>query len=85
MERLGRCDRGLSSELELTVDQDHVPRDCVVNLDNIHTLPRNAFRQRITSCHQRAFMMRVARYEPAPDAECDLAEPKESAPQVTDR
>jgi mRNA interferase MazF len=45
---LTRTRRGLSSELELTVDQDHVPSNCVVNFDNIHTLPRNAFRQRIT-------------------------------------
>ena len=45
---LTRTRRGLVSELELTVDEDHVPSACVVNFDNIHTLPRNAFRRRIT-------------------------------------
>jgi mRNA interferase MazF len=44
---LTRTRRGLVSELELTAAQDGVPSDCVVNFDNIHTLPRNAFRRRI--------------------------------------
>lgn len=45
---LTRTRRGLVSELELTAADDDVPSDCVVNFDNIHTLPRNAFRRRIT-------------------------------------
>lgn len=44
---LTRTRRGLVSELELTTADDGVPSDCVVNFDNIHTLPRNAFRRRI--------------------------------------
>ncbi len=39
--------RGLVSELELTAREDGVPADCVVNFDNIHTLPRAAFRRPI--------------------------------------
>lgn len=45
---LTRTRRGLTSELELTAASDGVPSDCVVNFDNIHTLPRRAFRRRIT-------------------------------------
>src|SRR5512144_3028076 len=45
---LTRTRRGLVSELELTAVDDHVPSDCVVNFDNIHTLPRSAFRRRIS-------------------------------------
>ena len=45
---LTRTRRGLVSELELTAADDHVPSDCVVNFDNLHTLPRSAFRRRIT-------------------------------------
>jgi mRNA interferase MazF len=26
-----------------------VPTDCVVNFDNLHTVPRSAFRRKITS------------------------------------
>ena len=44
---LTRTRRGLVSELELTVADDQVPSDCVVNFDNLHTLPRTAFRRRI--------------------------------------
>jgi mRNA interferase MazF len=40
--------RGLTSELRLGVD-DGVTRDCVVSFDNLHTVPRSAFRRRITS------------------------------------
>jgi len=40
-----RTVRGLVSELELTAVDDHVPTDCVVNFDNIHTIPRAAFRR----------------------------------------
>jgi len=42
---LTRTQRGLVSELVLTVAQDGVPSDCVVNFDNVHTLPRSAFRR----------------------------------------
>lgn len=42
---LTRTVRGLVSELELTARDDGVPTDCVVNFDNIHTIPRNAFRR----------------------------------------
>ena len=41
--------RERSRELELTVAVDGVPSDCVVNFDNIHTLPREVFRRRITT------------------------------------
>jgi len=46
---LTRTVRGLVSELELTAQDDGVPSDCVVNFDNIHTLPRAAFRRVIVS------------------------------------
>lgn len=46
---LTRTRRGLVSELELTQERDGVPSDCVVNFDNVHTLPRSAFRRRITT------------------------------------
>jgi mRNA interferase MazF len=45
---LTRTRRGLVSELDLTARDDQVPTDCVVNLDNIHTLPRSAFRRPVT-------------------------------------
>jgi len=44
---LTRTRRGLVSELELTAAEDGVPDDCVVNLDNIHTLGRERLRRRI--------------------------------------
>jgi len=44
---LTRTQRGLVSELALTVAGDGVPDDCVVNFDNIHTLPRERFRRRV--------------------------------------
>lgn len=44
---LTRTVRGLVSELELTALRDGVPSDCVVNFDNIHTLPREVFRRRV--------------------------------------
>ncbi len=46
---LTRTRRGLMSELELTPDTDGVPTDCVVNFDNIHTLPREALRRRVSA------------------------------------
>jgi mRNA interferase MazF len=39
--------RGLVSELELTARDDGVPTDCVVNFDNVHTIPREVFRRRV--------------------------------------
>ena len=45
---LTRARRGLVSELELTKAHDGVPTDCVVNFDNVHTLPRSSFRRRVT-------------------------------------
>jgi mRNA interferase MazF len=44
---LTRTHRGLVSELELTMEDDGVPSNCVVNFDNIHTLPRSVFRRRV--------------------------------------
>lgn len=46
---LTRTRRGLLSELALTADRDGVPTDCVVNFDNLHTLPRDVFRRRVTT------------------------------------
>ncbi len=42
---LTRTRRGLVSELDLTTRDDGVPSDCVVNFDNVHTLPRECFRR----------------------------------------
>ena len=44
---LTRTQRGVVSELRLTPDRDGVPTDCVVNFDNLHTLPRGVFRRRV--------------------------------------
>lgn len=46
---LTRTRRGLVSELDLTTSIDQVPTDCVVNFDNIHTLPRDTLRRKVTS------------------------------------
>ncbi|MGI8624064.1 MAG: type II toxin-antitoxin system PemK/MazF family toxin [Solirubrobacteraceae bacterium] len=46
---LTRTRRELVSELRLTASEDGVPTDCVVNFDNVHTLPRAAFRRRVTA------------------------------------
>lgn len=45
---LTRTRRGLVSELVLTPSEDRVPSDCIVNFDNVHTLPRSTFRRRVT-------------------------------------
>jgi mRNA interferase MazF len=45
---LTRTQRGLVSELELTPEADGVPTECVANFDNLHTLPRAAFRRPVT-------------------------------------
>lgn len=44
---LTRTVRGLVSEVELSAEEDGVPTDCVVNFDNVHTLPRDAFRRMV--------------------------------------
>ncbi len=44
---LTRTRRGLVSELELTAAADGVPTDCVVNFDNVHTVPRDVLRRRV--------------------------------------
>ena len=46
---LNRTRRDLVSELDLTAARDSVPTDCVVNFDNLHTVPRTAFRRRIAT------------------------------------
>ncbi len=46
---LTRTVRGLVSELELTPEDDGVPSTCVANFDNLHTLPKHAFRRRVAS------------------------------------
>ena len=46
---LTRTRRELVAELVLTPAQDGVPTECVVNFDNVHTLPRAAFRRRVTA------------------------------------
>ncbi len=45
---LTRSRRGLVSELALTT-ADGVPTDSVVNFDNIHTIPRDTFRRKVTT------------------------------------
>jgi mRNA interferase MazF len=45
---LTRTRRGLVSELELIAGRDGVPSDCVVNFDNLNTLPRDRFRRLVT-------------------------------------
>jgi mRNA interferase MazF len=45
---LTRTRRGLVSEMMLTPTDDGVPSDCVVNFDNVHTIPRSSFRRRVT-------------------------------------
>lgn len=46
---LTRTRRHLTTEVDLTPAADGVPTDCVVNFDNIHTLPRSLFRRRVTA------------------------------------
>lgn len=46
---LTRTRRGLRSELALTPGDDGVPTECGVNLDNLHTIPRDALRRRVTT------------------------------------
>ena len=42
---LTRTQRQLVSQLSPSAGRDDVPTDCVVNFDNLHTLPRTAFRR----------------------------------------
>lgn len=46
---LTRTKRHLVSELELRAAADGIPSDCVVNFDNLHTLPRSVFRRRVST------------------------------------
>jgi mRNA interferase MazF len=46
---LTRTRRGLVSELHLTAEDDGLPDACVVNFDNLHTLPRETFRRRVAT------------------------------------
>ena len=46
---LTRTRRALVSELELTVADDGVPTDCVVNFDNLHTIERSLLRRRVAT------------------------------------
>lgn len=46
---LTRIRRHLVSELDLSAAEDGVPTDCVVNFDNLHTLPKEALRRRVTT------------------------------------
>jgi mRNA interferase MazF len=50
---LTRTRRGLVSELDLDPAEDGVPSECVVNFDNVHTLPRDRFRRRVTTLSPR--------------------------------
>ena len=52
---LTRSERGVVSELALTT-HDGVPTACVVNFDNIHTIPRTTFRRLVAtlSAHRMA-------------------------------
>lgn len=50
---LTRTRRGLISELLLTAEEDGLPSDCVVNFDNVHTLPRSTFRRQLTQLSAR--------------------------------
>ncbi len=46
---LTRTRRGVVSEVALTASEDGLASDCVVSFDNLHTLPRTAFRRRLTT------------------------------------
>jgi mRNA interferase MazF len=50
---LTKTRRGLVSELVLTAEDDGLPSDCVVNFDNVHTLPRSTFRRQVTQLSAR--------------------------------
>src|SRR2546430_3396258 len=46
---LTRTRRELISEVPLTKKRDEVPSDCVLNFDNLHTLPRDLLRRRVAT------------------------------------
>jgi mRNA interferase MazF len=46
---LTRTRRGVVSELPLSATDDDVPSDCVVSFENLHTLPRSAFRRHLST------------------------------------
>jgi len=46
---LTRTRRDLVSELRLTPTDDGVPSECIVNFDNVHTIPRSACRRRVAT------------------------------------
>jgi mRNA interferase MazF len=50
---LTRTQRRLVSEMVLTAADDGIPSDCVVNFDNVHTLPRSTFRRQVTQLSAR--------------------------------
>jgi mRNA interferase MazF len=50
---LTRTRRVLVSELLLTLADDGVPSECVVNFDNVHTVPRSVFRSCVTTLSGR--------------------------------
>lgn len=50
---LTRTKRGVVSEVELTPADDGVPTGCVVNFDNIHTLPTHLLRRRVARLDAR--------------------------------
>lgn len=60
---LTRTRRELVSELVLTPADDGVPSECIVNFDNVHTIPRSACRRRITavSAHRMTRACRTLR------------------------
>jgi mRNA interferase MazF len=52
-----RTRRDVVSELALSPEEDGVPTACVVNFDNVHTVPRAAFRRRVTALSQPRMAM----------------------------
>jgi mRNA interferase MazF len=50
---LTRTRRGVVSELLLTPADDGVPSECVVNFDNVHTVPRSVFRRCVATLSRR--------------------------------
>lgn len=46
---LTRTRRMLVSELDLRANEDGVPTDCVVNFDNLHTIPRTIFSRHVAT------------------------------------
>ena len=57
---LTRTVRGLVSEFALTAAIDGVPSTCVANFDNLHTLPKTAFRRFVVRLSPDAWLWPVA-------------------------